>query len=140
MAEFTFPAPAIASVAVDGSSKRFPVRRIICVGRNYAAHAAEMGFDATREPPFFFFKPADSVVDDGASVFYPPLTSNLHFEIELVAAIGKAGSNIGTEQALEHVWGYGVGIDLTRRDLQIATKAAHGIGARASTSLRHAER
>lgn len=111
-----------ASVAVHNSSARFPVRRIICVGRNYAAHAREMGRDPDREPPFFFMKPADTVVDDGATVPYPPETKNFHYEIELIAAIGKAGTNIEVDHALDHVWGYGVGIDLTRRDLQLQAR------------------
>ena len=115
---FVIDAPAQASVAVDGSTERFPVRRIFCVGRNYAAHAREMGTDPDREPPFFFTKPADAVVDDGATVPYPPETENFHFEIELVVAIGKAGFRIPEDQALDHVFGYAVGIDLTRRDLQ----------------------
>jgi fumarylpyruvate hydrolase len=111
-----------ASVAVAGSQARFPVRRILCVGRNYAAHAREMGRDPDREPPFFFLKPADTVVDDGSSVPYPPETANFHYEIELVVAIGKDGANIAVEGALDHVWGYGVGIDLTRRDLQLQAR------------------
>ncbi|MGI4801183.1 MAG: fumarylacetoacetate hydrolase family protein [Janthinobacterium lividum] len=115
------PAPT-PSVAVAGSSDRFPVRRIFCVGRNYAAHAREMGKDPDREPPFFFLKPADAVVDDGASIAYPPETSNLHYEAELIVAIGKAGRDMAPEAALDHVWGYGIGIDMTRRDLQNAAK------------------
>ena len=119
---FVFPPPHIPSVAVSGTPARFPVRRIFCVGRNYAAHAREMGRDPDREPPFFFFKPADAVVDDGTSVLYPPETNNLHYEIELVVAIGKGGSDIPEERALDHVFGYAVGIDLTRRDLQLAAR------------------
>ncbi len=115
------PAPT-ASVAVAGSADRFPVRRIFCVGRNYAAHAREMGKDPDREPPFFFLKPADAVVDDGATIPYPPETANLHYEAELIVAIGKAGSNIAPDAALDHVWGYGIGLDMTRRDLQNAAK------------------
>ena len=115
------PAP-VPSVAVAGSSDRFPVRRIFCVGRNYAAHAREMGKDPDREPPFFFLKPADAVVDDGTSIPYPPETANLHYEAELIVAIGKAGSNIEPARALDHVWGYGIGLDMTRRDLQNAAK------------------
>jgi len=122
MPEFVIPAPPTPSVAVAGSAGRFPVRRIICVGRNYAAHAREMGRDPDREPPFFFLKPADAVVDDGASVPYPPETGNLHYEMELVVAIGQGGFEIAPEAALDHVWGYGVGIDLTRRDLQLAAR------------------
>ncbi len=115
------PAP-VPSVAVAGSSDRFPVRRIFCVGRNYAAHAREMGKDPDREPPFFFLKPADAVVDDGATIAYPPETANLHYEAELIVAIGKAGRDIAPEAALEHIWGYGIGLDMTRRDLQNAAK------------------
>jgi len=119
---YVIPPPPPASVAIAGSQARFPVRRIICVGRNYAAHAREMGRDPDREPPFFFLKPADTVVDDGTAVPYPPETRNFHYEIELVVAIGKDGANIPVERALDHVWGYGVGIDLTRRDLQLQAR------------------
>lgn len=121
MTAFVIPPPEQPSVAIAGSQERFPVRRIFCVGRNYAAHARELGNDE-RDPPFFFTKPADAVVDSGATIPYPPLTQNLHHEIELVVAIGKAGLRVATEQALSHVWGYGVGIDLTRRDLQDEAK------------------
>ncbi|WP_028034867.1 fumarylacetoacetate hydrolase family protein [Chelativorans sp. J32] len=124
MVEFVIPAPEVPSVAVAGHVGRFPVRRIFCVGRNYAAHAREMGHDPDREDPFFFTKPADAVVDSGATIPYPPLTSDLHHEIELVAAIGKGGNDIPVEAALAHVWGYAVGIDLTRRDLQAEAKKA----------------
>jgi fumarylpyruvate hydrolase len=124
MTDFVFSPPSPPSVAVAGSSQRFPVRRIFCVGRNYAAHARELGNDE-RDPPFFFTKPADAVVDSGATIPYPALTRNLHHEIELVAAIGKGGFRIARDAALGHVWGYGVGVDLTRRDLQdVAKKAA----------------
>lgn len=102
----------------------FPVRRIYCVGRNYAAHAREMGHDPNAEPPFFFAKPADALVTHGADVPYPALTEDLHHEIELVAAIGTGGSNISVDAAREHVWGYATGIDLTRRDLQAWAKKA----------------
>lgn len=119
---FVLPPPPVNSLAVAGSSDRFPVRRIICVGRNYEAHAREMGKDPTREKPFFFMKPADTIMDDGATMPYPPLTSNLHYEIELVLAIGKSGSTIAEDKALEHVWGYAVGLDMTRRDLQTEAK------------------
>lgn len=126
MSAWMFEPVAPSSVAVDGRAERFPVRRILCVGRNYAKHAVESGADPTREPPFFFFKPSDAVVDDGARVPYPPLTSNLHFEVELVAAVGTGGSNIEPAEALSHVFGYAVGIDLTRRDQQAAAiKAGH---------------
>lgn len=111
--------PPVASVAVAGTSDRFPVRRIFCVGRNYAAHAREMGRDPDREPPFFFTKPADAAVDSGATVPYPPETNNFHYEAELVVAIGSGGRNIAEKDSLPHVWGYAVGNDLTRRDLQL---------------------
>ena len=116
------PSPQ-ASIAVAGTCARFPVRRIVCVGRNYAEHAREMGGDPDREPPFFFMKPADAVTDGGA-IPYPPLTSNLHYEAELVVAIGAPGADIAPGDALAHVYGYGVGVDLTRRDLQNAAKSA----------------
>lgn len=122
MPEMVIETPAQASVAVEGSTARFPVRRVFCVGRNYAAHAREFGNDPDREPPFFFTKPADAVVDSGTVVDYPPLTTDLHHEIELVVAIGSHGFDIAPEQALDHVWGYAVGIDLTRRDLQDEAK------------------
>lgn len=118
---YAVPAPAVVSVPVVGLAERFPVRRVYCVGRNYEEHAKEMGFTG-REPPFFFLKPADAVVAVEAgmtgSIAYPSLTHNLHHEIELVAAIGKGGANIQVEDALSHVYGYAVGLDMTRRDLQ----------------------
>ncbi|MES0100943.1 fumarylacetoacetate hydrolase family protein [Mesorhizobium sp. M0019] len=127
MTGFVLPLPATPSVAVAGSPERFAVRRIFCVGRNYAAHARELGNDE-RDPPFFFTKPGDAVVDaavgSGTIIPYPPLTQNLHHEIELVVAIGGAGFRIRRERALDHVWGYGVGVDLTRRDLQDKAKKA----------------
>lgn len=123
MPDFCFAPQPQPSVAIAGTFDRFPVRRIFCVGRNYAAHAREMGAD-DREPPFFFTKPADAVIDDCGPVPYPPLTKNLHHEIELVVAIGEGGANISANQALAHVWGYGVGVDLTRRDLQDEAKKA----------------
>ena len=120
--DYVLAAPPLPSVAVFGTAARFPVRRIFCVGRNYAAHAREMGSDPAREAPFFFCKPADAVADTGTAIPYPPQTKNLHHEIELVVAIGKAGADIAEEQALDYVFGYGAGIDLTRRDLQNAAK------------------
>ena len=118
---FVFTPPVQASVPVAGQSERFPVHRIYCVGRNYAEHAKEMGFTG-REAPFFFMKPADAVLPsengEPALMPYPTLTSNLHHEIELVVAIGKGGKNIPAAQAMEHIWGYAVGLDMTRRDLQ----------------------
>lgn len=115
---FVISAPQQASVPVADSDDVFPVRRIYCVGRNYAAHAREMGHDPDREPPFFFCKPADALVMNGATIPYPPATQDLHHEIEMVAAIGKGGANIAEADALDHVWGYAVGLDMTRRDLQ----------------------
>ncbi len=116
--EYVIPAPVLPSLPVRGSDARFPVRRIYCVGRNYAAHAREMGGDPDREPPFFFQKPADVLLESGGAFPYPPKSSDVHFEIELVAALGKGGSDIAVEAALDHVYGYAVGIDMTRRDLQ----------------------
>ena len=110
------------TVAIHGSDDLFPVRRIYCVGRNYAAHAREMGKDPDRDPPFFFTKPADSVVANGVDVDYPPRTGNFHHEIELVIAIGKPGRNISLDDANEHIFGYAVGNDLTRRDLQLQAR------------------
>lgn len=115
------PAP-VPTIAVADSDDRVPVRRIFCVGRNYAAHAREMGRDPDREPPFFFTKPADAVVMDGETVAYPPETENLHYEAELVVVIGTGGRDIAEADALSHVWGYAVGNDLTRRDLQLAAR------------------
>ena len=122
MAEYAFPAPKLSSVPVAGANALFPVHRIYCVGRNYAAHAREMGFDPDREPPFFFCKPSDAVVEDGATIPYALATEALEHEIELVVAIGRGGKEIAREAALEHVYGYAVGIDLTRRDLQLAAR------------------
>jgi fumarylpyruvate hydrolase len=124
MSGFVIDRPESPSVAVAGTDERFPVRRIFCVGRNYAAHVREMGKDPDREPPFFFTKPADAVVDSGQGVPYPPLTQNLHHEIELVVAMAMGGLRIRPDQALGHVWGYAAGIDLTRRDLQTIAKEA----------------
>jgi len=122
MTDYVIAQPAVPSVAVAGASARFPVRRVFCVGRNYAAHAREMGSDPSREPPFFFAKPADAVIPASGTVPYPPATSDLHHEIELVVALGGGGTNIDPADAIDLVWGYGVGIDLTRRDLQAAAK------------------
>ena len=122
MSDFVISVPQQTSVPVMGGG-RFPVRRVFCVGRNYAAHAREMGADV-REPPFFFMKPADALVIDGADTPYPSVTANLHHEVELVVAIGTGGTDIDAAHALDHVYGYAVGIDLTRRDMQDAAKAA----------------
>ncbi|MEM8789412.1 MAG: fumarylacetoacetate hydrolase family protein [Pseudomonadota bacterium] len=119
---YVFPPAPQASVAVANSADRIPVRRIFCVGRNYAAHAREMGTDPDRDPPFFFTKPADAVVENGVTVPYPALTENFHYEAELVAVIGAGGRNIPEDQSRDHIWGYAVGNDLTRRDLQLAAR------------------
>ncbi len=125
MSQYVFSPPQAPYVEVAGPDRlRFPVHRIYCVGRNYAEHAREMGMDPAKEPPFFFTKPADAIVHDGADVPYPPRTANLHHEIELVVAIGKAGRNVPVEHALVHVYGYAVGNDFTRRDLQKAARDA----------------
>ena len=118
---FVLPAAAPPSIAVAGDSRSFPVRRIWCVGRNYLEHIREMGNDE-RAPPFFFAKHADMIEPDGAAIPYPPLTKDLHHEVELVVAMKSGGLNISPEQALDHVYGYAVGIDLTRRDLQQAAR------------------
>jgi fumarylpyruvate hydrolase len=113
--------PPQAALAIAGSDQLFPVRRVWCVGRNYLEHIKEMGQDA-REAPFFFSKPADALVRDGATVPYPPLTRDLHHEVELVVALKGGGRNLKAAAANDLIWGYGVGIDLTRRDLQIASR------------------
>ncbi len=115
------PSP-IPTIAVADSDARIPVRRIFCVGRNYAAHAVEMGKNPDRDPPFFFTKPADAVVGNRETIPYPPETQNFHYEAELVVVIGTAGRNIPEEKSLDHVWGYAVGNDLTRRDLQLEAR------------------
>lgn len=122
MSAYIFPPDEPPSIAVTGSGQRFPVHRIYCVGRNYAAHVREMGADPRRDPPVFFMKPADAVVENGARIPYPPGTSNLHHEIELVVALGRGGRDIPVPQAHAHVFGYAAGNDLTRRDLQNAAK------------------
>jgi fumarylpyruvate hydrolase len=109
---------ATPALAIAESNQMFPVGRIYCVGRNYAEHAREMGHDPQREPPFFFMKPADAIVASGATILFPQATKDLHHEIEMVVAIGKDGADIPVERALDHVFGYGVGLDMTRRDLQ----------------------
>ena len=125
------PAPAVTvpvaeTATADGGRRRFPVRRIYCVGRNYEAHAREMGHDPDREPPFFFSKPADAVLNVAPGATgefpYPGGSANVHYEMELVVAIGQAGANIPAERALEHVYGYALGLDMTRRDLQTEAK------------------
>src|ERR1035438_10665418 len=120
--ESVIPIPAPTVIPVNGCSAVFPVRRIYCVGRNYADHAREMGMDPNREPPFFFGKPHDVVVPCGGDIAYPPATSNLHYEVELVVAIAKGGQDIPMSEALSCIYGFAVGIDLTRRDLQAKSK------------------
>lgn len=124
---YAFPPAAVTSVPVAGTDTEFPVRRIYCVGRNYVEHALEMGFSG-REAPFFFCKPADAIVPvaygETASISYPAETSNLHHEIELVVAISKGGKNIAEDEAAQHIYGYAVGLDMTRRDLQMDLRKA----------------
>ncbi|MEO8049237.1 MAG: fumarylacetoacetate hydrolase family protein [Acidobacteriota bacterium] len=123
--DYVVPAAPLPSLTVIGTQARFPVHRIYCVGRNYLAHVREFGNDE-KNPPFFFAKASDMVVEDGSTVPYPPLTANYHHEVELVAAIGKGGANISVESALDHVYGYAIGFDMTRRDLQqAAAKKGH---------------
>jgi fumarylpyruvate hydrolase len=122
MTTFAIPPASIPSLAIAGSTERFPLRRVFCVGRNYAAHAREMGNDPDREPPFFFTKPADAVVPAAGTLPYPPATNDMHHEVEMVVALGKGGANVPVADALSLVWGYGVGLDLTRRDLQAVAK------------------
>ncbi|PZW46623.1 fumarylpyruvate hydrolase [Humitalea rosea] len=117
MADYVIPAPPQASVPVKGGGA-FPVRRIFCVGRNYAEHAREMGHDPDREAPFYFCKPADALLTGGADMPYPPGTKDMHHEMELVVAIGTGGANITEADAMKHIWGYCVGLDMTRRDVQ----------------------
>jgi fumarylpyruvate hydrolase len=121
VSELVIPPPPVAGIPVRGGGV-FPVRRIFCVGRNYADHAREMGHDPDREPPFFFTKPADAVLTGGADMPYPPECVELHHEIELVVAVGAGGSDISQNDALSFVWGYGVGLDMTRRDMQAIAK------------------
>jgi fumarylpyruvate hydrolase len=122
MSELLFPAQPPVTAAIRGRAERFPIRRIFCVGRNYEAHAKEMGVAVDREAPFYFTKASDHYVPSGATVAYPPGTKNYHYEVELVAAIGNAGFRIAEGRASEHVFGYACGLDMTRRDLQAAAK------------------
>ncbi|RQO59916.1 fumarylacetoacetase [Paucibacter sp. KBW04] len=124
MTHYVFPPAEQASVAVRGSSARYAVSRIFCVGRNYAAHAREMGSDPDREPPFYFTKPASALTPSGSSVPYPPGTQNYHYEMELVIAIGAPVFKVRPEAAQAAVWAYAAGLDMTRRDLQAESKAA----------------
>jgi len=121
MASYVIEPPAITALPVEGSEALFPVNRIFCIGRNYAAHAIEMGHDPDREPPFFFIKHA-SALDTGGAFPYPPKTAEVHHEIEMVVALGRGGTDIAVADALDHVYGYGVGLDMTRRDLQAEAK------------------
>jgi fumarylpyruvate hydrolase len=116
--------PVVTTVPVDGTDTEFPVGRIFCVGRNYAEHAIEMGHDPDREPPFFFMKPGDAVVPTHSTLPFPSVTKELHHEIELVAALAEGGADIASQEALSHVFGYAVGLDMTRRDLQAQAKKA----------------
>ncbi|MBM7853541.1 fumarylpyruvate hydrolase [Methylopila capsulata] len=122
MTSYVFAPPPQAAVAVKGTSALFPARRVYCIGRNYAAHAIEMGHDPNREPPFFFLKTPDALLPTGRTFPYPPGTSDLHYEIEMVVALGKGGRDVPEAEALDLVFGYGVGIDFTRRDLQAEAK------------------
>jgi len=124
MSNFVFPPAEIPSAAVRGSDARYAVQRIFCVGRNYADHAREMGADPTREPPFYFTKPATALTPSGATVPYPSQTQNYHHEMELVLALGAPVFRVTPEVALAAIWGYAPGLDMTRRDLQAAAKAA----------------
>jgi len=121
---YVFSPGALPAVEVAGSADRFPVHRIYCVGRNYEAHVREMGKAPDRDPPFFFCKPADAILTNDATIGYPPRTGNLHHEIELVVAIGAEARNVSEAEALDAVYGYAVGNDLTRRDLQLAARDA----------------
>ena len=122
--DYAVPVPPLHTLSVAGREERFPVNRVFCVGRNYAAHAREMGKDPDREPPFFFMKPANAVIDATrqAGIPYPPKTANYHHEIELIVAIGTGGRDIPRASALDHVYGYAVGLDMTRRDLQLEAR------------------
>jgi fumarylpyruvate hydrolase len=120
---YVIPAPLQPSLPVYGSDLRFPVRRVFCIGRNYAEHAREMGATVEKDTPLFFCKPADAIVADGADVPYPQATADLHHEVEMVVALGGGGRDIPADRAAALVWGYGVGLDLTRRDLQAVVKA-----------------
>ena len=120
---YIFPAPACPALKIDGSGDIFPVHRIYCVGRNYAEHAIEMGHDPTREQPFFFQKNPDNIVSPGSKFRYPSMTSKVEHEIELVVALDKGGVNVDTDEAMELIYGYAIGLDMTRRDLQARLKA-----------------
>ena len=141
---FIIPVPPPPSVPIAGSDARFPVHRIYCIGRNYADHAKEMGASVERGQPMFFMKPADALVTDGADIAYPSATQDLHHEVEMIVALAAGGRDIPLDRALDCVYGYGVGLDLTRRDLQAAAKAkghpwdvAKGFDASAPVSAIH---
>jgi len=120
--ELLFPTPPVVTAPVRGQSERMPIRRIFCVGRNYEAHAREMGVAVDREAPFYFIKSAEHCVPSGSTVPYPPGTSNYHYELELVAVMGVAAFRVSADQAMESVFGYACGLDMTRRDLQFAAR------------------
>ena len=126
MTNLVIPEPQKTLIPVKGSDKHFPVRRVYCIGRNYAAHTIEMGFDPDKEPPFFFQKNTDNI-DISGQFPYPPESSDVHYELELVVALNKGGSNIKEEDAYDHIYGFGIGLDMTRRDLQgVCKKMAVG--------------
>jgi fumarylpyruvate hydrolase len=122
--DYAIAVPTVTTIPVVGTDAVFPVARVYCIGRNYAEHAIEMGHDPDREPPFFFMKPADAVVPTGSRLVFPGQTEDLHHEIELVVALGEGGRDIDVDAALDHVFGYGVGLDMTRRDMQAVAKKA----------------
>ena len=126
MSNYLFEPPPPVSVEISGTDVRFPVNRIFCVGRNYAAHVREMGFDPGREEPCYFTKASRCIAASGSEIPYPPATENFHHEIELVVAIGKAGFELAADESLSVVYGYACGLDMTRRDLQVASRESKG--------------
>ena len=126
MSKYLFEPPPPVSVEISGTDIRFPVNRIFCVGRNYAAHVREMGFDPRREEPCYFTKASRCIVASGSEIPYPPATENFHHEIELVVSIGKAGFELAADESLSVVYGYACGLDMTRRDLQVASRGSKG--------------
>ena len=126
MSNYLFEPPPPVSVEISGTDVRFPVNRIFCVGRNYAAHVREMGFDPGREEPCYFTKASRCIAASGSEIPYPPATENFHHEIELVVAIGKAGFELAADESLSVVYGYACGLDMTRRDLQVASRGSKG--------------
>jgi len=126
VSRYLFEPPPPVSVEISGTDVRYPVNRIFCVGRNYAAHVREMGFDPGREEPCYFTKSSRCIVASGSEIPYPPATENFHHEIELVVAIGKAGFELAADEALSVVYGYACGLDMTRRDLQVASRGSKG--------------